>query len=214
MRRSAIAFRSSKLQLEGIISIPEGSPGPYPAVLVCHPHPMLGGNMDNLVVAAICDSAASNGFASLRFNFRGVDGSEGTFGEGRGEQEDLKAALGILTSWPDVDRNRTILAGYSFGAGVILAGLRRYRATRGFALVAPPISAVKDSRIRNDKRPKLFISGERDQLVESVALQRAIDDIRSPVRFHEVGEADHSLAGHEQAVAEQVIDFARQTTGD
>ena len=141
MMRSAVGFSSGKLQLEGIISLPEGVPGPYPAILACHPHPKLGGSMDHPIVAAICDVAAQQGFASLRFNFRSVGGSEGSFGAGAGEQEDVKAALGVLTAWPGIDRKRTILAGYSFGAGVILGGLRKYKASRGFALIAPPISA-------------------------------------------------------------------------
>ena len=210
MTRSAIAFRTGKLQLEGIISLPEGTPGPYPAILVCHPHPKLGGNMENDVVAAICEAAAREGFASLRFNFRGVGGSEGSFGEGEREQQDVKAALGVLRAWPDVDRKRTVLAGYSFGAGVILEGLRHYKASRGLALVAPPISAVRTSRVRDDKRPKLFVVGDKDRLVESVALQGELDGVRQPVRFHEIQGADHGLSGFEEGVAAHVLAFARQ----
>ena len=211
MIRSAVGFSSGDLQLEGIISLPEGTPGPYPAILTCHPHPKLGGSMDHPIVAAICDLAAQQGFASLRFNFRGVGGSGGSFGAGAGEQEDLRAALGVLTAWPGIDRKRTILAGYSFGAGVILGGLREYKASRGLALIAPPISAMRTSRVRKDKRPKLFVVGERDRLVESVALQRELDDVRQPVRFCEIQGADHSLVGQEQQVADQVLAFANQT---
>ena len=211
MMRSAVGFSSGKFQLEGIISLPEREPGPYPAILACHPHPQLGGSMDHPIVAAICDLAARQGFASLRFNFRGVGGSEGSFGAGAGEQEDVKAALGVLTAWPSIDRKRTILAGYSFGAGVILGGLGKYKSSRGLALIAPPISAIRTSRIRKDERPKLFVVGDRDRLVESVALQRELDDVRQPVRFCEIEGADHSLAGREQQVADQVLAFASQT---
>ena len=211
MMRSAVGFSSGEFQLEGIISLPEGAPGPYPAIVACHPHPKLGGSMDHPIVAAICDLAAHKGFASLRFNFRGVGGSEGSFGAGVGEQEDVKAALGVLTAWPGIDRKRTILAGYSFGAGVILGGLRKYKASRGLALIAPPISAIRSSPVRKDKRPKLFVVGERDRLVESVALQRELDDVRQPVRFCEIQGADHSLVGREQQVADQVLTFANQT---
>ncbi len=211
MMRSAVGFRSGRLELEGIISLPEGDPGPYPAILVCHPHPQLGGSMDHPVVAAICDLATHQGFASLRFNFRGVGGSEGSFGSGADEQADVKAALGVLTAWPGIDRKRTILAGYSFGAGVILGGLGKYKASRGLALIAPPISAIHASRVRKDKRPKLFVVGERDRLVESVALQRELDEVRQPVRFCEIEGADHSLAGRERQVADRVLAFANQT---
>lgn len=211
MMRSAVGFSSGKLQLEGIISLPEGVPGPHPAILACHPHPMLGGTMDHPIVAAICNLAAHQGFATLRFNFRGVGGSEGSFGTGAGEQEDVKAALGVLTAWPGIDGRRTILAGYSFGAGVILGGLRKYKASRGFALIAPPISAIRTSRVRNDKRPKLFVVGQRDRVVEPLALQRGLDGVRQPVRFCEIEGADHGLTGREQQVADEVVAFADQT---
>ncbi len=211
MTRSAVAFRTGKLQLEGIIELPENTAAPYPAILVCHPHPMLGGNMDNPVVVATCRAAAQEGFASLCFNFRGVGASEGNFGEGEDEQHDVKAALEVLRALPGVDRKRTILAGYSFGAGVILGGLRHYKASRGLALIAPPISAVQTSRLRGDKRPKLFVVGEKDRLVESVALQGELDGLRQPVRFHEIQGADHGLSGFEQEVAGHILDFARQT---
>ena len=210
MTRSALAFRTGKLQLEGIISLPEGTPLPYPAILVCHPHPMLGGNMENPVVAAICHAASREGFASLCFNFRGVGGSEGTFGEGEDEQQDVKAALGVLRALRGVDRKRTVLAGYSFGAGVILGGLRLYKASRGLALIAPPVSAIRTSRVRDDTRPKLFVVGDKDRLVESVELQAELDGVRQPVLFREIRGADHALSGFEEGVAAHVLDFARQ----
>ena len=166
--------------------------------------------MDNPVVAAICDTASREGFASLCFNFRGVGGSEGAFGEGEGEQQDVKAALSVLRALPGVDRKRTVLAGYSFGASVILGGLRHYKASRGLALIAPPISAIRTSRVRGDRRPKLFVVGDKDRLVDSVALQGELDGVRKPVRFHEIQGADHGLSGFEEGVAAHVLDFARQ----
>ena len=211
MRQTAIGFTSKRLSLEGILTTPEGIPGPYPALLVCHPHPVLGGNMENPVVTAICKGADREGLATLRFNFRGVGSSEGEFSNGEEEQEDVRAALNVLTHWPGIDGKRTALVGYSFGASVVLGGLRHYKATRGPVLIAPPISSVRDSRIRRDQRPKLFLVGEQDRIVASVSLQRALDDVRPPMQFSEIAGADHSLRGYEEAVAERVVSFVVDT---
>lgn len=207
MRQAAIAFQSKKLTLEGIITTPQGVPEPYPAILVCHPHPMLGGNMDHPVVTAICGAADREGIATLRFNFRGVGSSEGSFSNGKDEQNDAKVALSILKHWPSIDKKKLAMVGYSFGASVLLNGLKHYKDAKSLALIAPPISSVEGSRIKNDKRPKLFIVGQRDKVAPSVDLQSAIDDMRQPVQFREVPEVDHSLGTQIEAVAEQVAQF-------
>ena len=207
MRQTAIAFRSKRLTLEGVLTLPEELPQPYPAIVMCHPHPMLGGNMDNPVVTSVCRAATEAGFASFRFNFRGVDGSEGEFKGGDAEHEDIKAALNMVRRWPGVDDKRIALAGYSFGAGVILRGLRYFKRARSLALIAPPLSAIGDSRIVKDKRPKLFIVGQNDRLVSSVELQRTLDGVREPVQFREIADGDHSMSGREWEVADEVVGF-------
>ena len=211
MRQAAIGFKSKKLTLEGILATPQGFVEPFPALLVCHPHPVLGGNMENPVVMAVCRSADEQGIATFRFNFRGVGDSEGEFSNGKAEREDVKAALDILGHLPRIDRARLALAGYSFGASVVLAGLRHYKAARSLVLIAPTISSLRDSPIRKDKRPKLFLAGQRDRVVPSLELQRALDDIRAPVQFTEIADADHSLRDHESAVAELVVSFVMET---
>ncbi len=212
MRQTAIGFKSKSSELEGVLSTPEGLPPPYPALLVCHPLPTLGGDMNNPVVMAVCRSVDTLGLASLRFNYRGVNGSEGEFSE-TNAIDDVRSALNVLRRWPGVDRKRIALAGYSFSAGAILRGLRKYRVARSLALIAPPISAVDDSRIRKDKRPKLFVVGQNDRIVSSVALQRALDEVRQPVQFRELPGANHSLRGYERQAAEHVAVFVAQTLG-
>ena len=208
MRQTAITFKGKKLSLDGVLTTPEDVLAPYPALLVCHPHPKLGGSMDNAVVMAICRAADAEGVASLRFNFRGVGASEGEFDNGVGEQDDVKAALDMLGRWPDVDGRRLGLVGYSFGASVVLAGMRQYKAARGLVFIAPPVSSLEGSRVRKDKRPKLFIVGQMDGVVSSPELQREIDAVRAPVQFTEVEGADHGLGAHEEDVARRVVEFA------
>lgn len=211
MRQTAIAFRSKRLTLEGVLTLPEELPQPYPAIVMCHPHPMLGGNMDNPVVTSVCRAATEAGFASFRFNFRGVEGSEGEFKGGDAEHEDIKAALNMVRRWPGVDGKRIALAGYSFGAGMILRGLRHFRRAKSLVLIAPPLSAIGDSRIVKDKRSKLFIVGQNDRLVSSVELQRTLDGVREPLQFREIAGGDHSMSGREWEVADEVVGFVRDT---
>ena len=211
MRESAVGFESKKIALEGVLTVPEEFPEPYPALVVCHSHPTLRGNMSEPIVAAICANAGRLGIATLRFNFRGVEGSEGEFTNGETEQEDVKAALEVVRHWPGIDKRRVALAGYSFGAGVILRGLSKFKHAMSLTLIAPPISAVKESRIRKDKRPKLFMVGQNDRIVNSAELQRTLDEVRDPVQFREIPETDHSLRGHEQEVADRTLQFTTST---
>ena len=211
MRQTAIAFKSKGLTLEGVLALPTELPQPYPALVMCHPHPMLSGNMDHSVVSTVCRAVSDAGFASFRFNFRGVEGSEGEFKNGEAVHDDIKAALNLIRRWPGVDGKRVALGGYSFGAGAILRGLRHFRTARSLVLIAPPLSSIGDSRIVKDKRRKLFVVGQNDRLVSSVELQRVLDGVREPLQFREIADGDHSLSGCEWEVADQVAGFVRES---
>jgi alpha/beta superfamily hydrolase len=86
MKQTRVSFASGELSLEGILAVPEGA-GPFPVVIVCHPHPQYGGEMNNNVVVPICQALAQASIASLRFNFRGVGASQGIFADGIGEKK-------------------------------------------------------------------------------------------------------------------------------
>jgi alpha/beta superfamily hydrolase len=163
--------------------------------------------MEHPVVTAICRAAEREGIGSLRFNFRGVGDSEGEFTNGKRERDDLQAALQILKLLIGRDAGRMAVAGYSFGASVVLDGLRQCRSARGLVMIAPPLSALTRSRISDDRRPKLFVAGQRDRVAPSVDVQAALDGYRPPVEFEEIPEAGHDLSGHEDAVAARVADF-------
>ena len=117
MREVRLEFKSGGLSLEGVLALPGGT-GPFPAVIVCHPHSLYGGSMSNSVVVAICQALARQSIAALRFNFRGVGRSGGNYGGGIDEQEDVRAALALVPSTSEIDPKKIGLAGYSFGAGV------------------------------------------------------------------------------------------------
>jgi alpha/beta superfamily hydrolase len=214
MRETKIDFYTSKkLSLEGIFTLPDGLSTPPPGVVVCHPHPALGGDMENPVVTAICDAAGGEGIGSLRFNFRGVGESEGEFTNGDKEPDDLRAALHILRLLIGRDAGPLAIAGYSFGAAALLDGLRRCKSARALVMIAPPLSALKRSGIAGDGRPKLFVVGQRDRVAPSVDLQATLDGYSPPFEFEEIPEAGHDLSGHEDAVAERVAGFLVASLG-
>src|SRR5436190_15085176 len=124
--------------LEGELWVPVAT-SPMAGVVVAHPHPLRGGSMDSNVVVALCQGLQAAGIASLRFNFRGVDGSEGEHGNGADEVHDVLGALSFLAEQPQIDAGRMGLAAYSFGARVSLTVAPKAPQVRALLLVAPPL---------------------------------------------------------------------------
>ena len=149
MKQTAINFFSTDdLTLEGIIAeptgeeIPEGS-GDLPGVVFCAPEPHLGGTMLSTVIEALTREVTPRGFVSFRFNYRGVEDSQGENALGQGQTDDALAAIEMLRAWPGVDGRRIGIVGYSFGAAVGIAccgaragrtaGCRRRLADTGYS---------------------------------------------------------------------------------
>ena len=207
MRQTAVAFKSKGLTLEGVIAFPQGLAGPFPGAVVCHPHPLFGGNMDNGLVQEVCSALVREGFGTFRFNFRGVGNSEGSFTKGEKEPEDVNAALSLIRSWPDIDKRRFGLVGYSFGASMVLNGISRYKAAKALALISPPLTSLDHPKIENDKRPKLFIVGDRDRLVPHSDLKAKVDSLANPADLNIVPGADHSWRNYEAEAARRTARF-------
>ena len=207
MRQTSINFKSKRLTLEGVLTVPQEQPGPFPAAVLCHPHPLFGGSMDNAVVMAIARALDAAGIATLRFNFRGVGNSEGTFSKGAKEQQDLRSALELLRQWPGIDAKRLALVGYSFGAQVILQGLGNYKKAKALALLSPPLPSFDGSPVGKSSQSKLFMVGDSDRLADPARLEQAVANLASPVEFRVVPKADHSWKDHEQEAAQGIAHF-------
>lgn len=203
MGETRLTISSGPLALEGMLQTPAGS-GPFPAVVVCHPHPQYGGDMHNTVVTAIVRGVTARGMAALRFNFRGVGRSEGGYDGGRGEQDDVRAALACAAARPEVDAARLGLVGYSFGA--VMAALAADERVAALALIAPPLAATDlGDRLTTFPRPLLLLAGERDQFCPADALHRLAAQSRAELVL--VPGVDHFWFGQERRIEEAVGGF-------
>ena len=172
------------------------------AIVVCHPHPLFGGTMRNKVVYWISRAFEDLGHPVLRFNFRGVDQSEGVWDEGNGESDDAAAALNWLhEKHPDVP---LWLAGFSFGC---YAGLKAAnhddRVERMFA-VAPAVNLWDFSFIRNETRPLTIIHGTADELVPHDMVSAWVELLDS-VAYHEIEGAGHFFPEHHEELQAALI---------
>ena len=203
-----VRFSGAGLELEGILNLPAGE-GSFPAVAVCHPHPLYGGDMHNNVVLAICHALTEVSIAAFRFNFRGVGSSEGDFAEGVGEQEDVISALAFLASVSQVDSNKIGLAGYSFGAKVALPVALQNEQVKVVALVSPFLSASDWEQLKGYVKPKLFLCGDEDYFVSSQEVQQLTSGLPEPSQCEVIPGADHFWWGYEGKIAGKVSTFFR-----
>lgn len=162
-RTEKISIDGPAGKLEALFERPSGAE-PAGVAVVCHPHPVHGGTMQNKVTHTLARAFLGRGFAALRFNFRGVGGSEGEFDEGAGELDDAIAA----TRWarerlPEVP---LWLAGFSFGAAIAVKAAAKVSAD-GLVSVAPAISRVAANGGAQPTCPWLVIQGEVDELVDT-----------------------------------------------
>jgi hypothetical protein len=192
--------------LEGILHLPDGA-GPFPGAVVCHPHPQFGGSMDVPLVVALAKGLAAAGWASLRFNFRGVGASQGTFDDGVGEAEDVEAALAYLAAQPSVRPTGLAVVGYSFGAWVGLEAACQTPSVSAVAAVALPMWRMPEGWLDGCALPKLFIAGDRDTVCPARELQEWACTLSGPTEIAVLTRADHYLAHREPHIVKEVVRF-------
>ena len=181
-------------RLEALLNT--GLPGAQNAVLLCHPHPLGGGTMHNKVVYHAMKAFHSFGLPVLRFNFRGTGLSEGRHDHGRGEQDDVRAAL----DWLDQNLHLPILfAGFSFGSYVGLRVACSDSRVKGAVALGLPVHAegrdYSYEFLANCDMPKLFISGTRDQFGPKEKVDSTIAAAHPPSEMVWIEAADHFFAG-------------------
>jgi alpha/beta superfamily hydrolase len=179
-------------KLECLLEEPEDQ-HPREAVLICHPHPQHGGTMHNKVVYRIARGMRRAGFVVLRFNYRGVNLSEGKYDEGVGEIDDARSALEVLRSrYPDLPFS---LAGFSFGSRIVLKiGCEPMGASR---LIAVGFPAAQDSsrELGRCQVPRTFIQSTHDEFSPRQAMEAYFETLDQPKQLIWVEAGDHFFAG-------------------
>jgi alpha/beta superfamily hydrolase len=163
--------------------------------------------MDNNVVYSLSESLTQTSLISFRFNFRGVCGSQGEFGQGIGELEDVKAAISFISTVKEVDSKRIGLAGYSAGAGFGLPVGSKDERIKALAAISPPLSMFNFDFLKNCPKPKFLISGSRDDLIPVNQFLESCQTLPDPKECEIIEGADHFWRGYESHVAVKVTAF-------
>lgn len=194
--------------LEALVETPrEGAP--RAAAVICHPHPLHGGTMDNKVAYTLARAFLARQFLALRFNFRGVGASEGSFDEGRGERQDALAAVGeARRRLPDAP---LWLGGFSFGAAIAIGAAAEAQAA-GLVSVAPAVSRVADVAGPGLEIPWVVIQGDQDELVNVDDTIEWINGLAPGPELEVLAGAEHFFHGKLVELREAVEVFVEQHT--
>jgi hypothetical protein len=202
----AIEIQAGSVVLEGLLSL---AGAPKSGAVVCHPHPLRGGDMHNNVVSGLVTALARAGIATLRFNFRGAGRSGGVHDDGNAEQGDVDAAVDCLLARSGL--SAVAVAGYSFGAMVGLrAGAANPRVSK--LVGVGPVLATRDfSFLEPVTKPKLLISGDRDDYCPLAALKSLFERLAEPKSLTVIEGADHFFHGREAQAGEAAARFLSAT---
>lgn len=191
---TVIYFTSGGLRLAGALARAEGGKG----VIIAHPHPLYGGDMENPVVRAIQQAYFQQGFSTLRFNFRGVGASAGRFDNGVGERADVQAAL----AWAaDLGMTDIDLAGYSFGAWVN-AGLGAF--CRRMVMVSPPVAFMDFGPPAPIANLGLIVTGGRDEIAPPDKIAGYRSAWNPTAAFEVIPGADHFYTGFLEILEDKI----------
>lgn len=186
-----------------MLEFPAGT-APRALAVVCHPHPMFGGTLTNKVVHTVARACVAQGAATLRFNFRGVGASAGSYDEGRGETDDLLAVLRYgrgraadLPLW---------LGGFSFGSFVALRGQATAGAQR-LVTVAPPVGRWDFSELEAPQCPWLVVQGDQDELVDHREVAAWMAALAPQAQLVLLPGAEHFFHGRLHEVKAAVSEF-------
>ena len=204
------APRSEKLFIDGpagrlqaVYELP-GDAEPSAAVVVCHPHPLHGGTLHNKVAHTLARAFVRLGFAALRFNFRGVEESDGRYDEARGELDDALAALDWLQArHPD---RPPWIAGFSFGAAIAIRAAVA-RPVAGLVSVAPAVRRFAGGLDDQPRCPWLIIQGDEDELVTVDETVEWVNGLEPGPELRVINAAEHFFHGRLVELREAVTEF-------
>jgi alpha/beta superfamily hydrolase len=210
MKEERVFIPANGIQLEGLLSIQE-APSFKGGVICCHPHPQYGGEMSHPVMTTALEAAWQEGFSTLRFNFRGVGGSEGSYGEGVGEGQDVRAVANYLDSRLKGSPSLLILVGYSFGAWAGFPVAVEDERFVGMVAIAPPLEIYDFGFLKGCRKRKLFITGDRDAFCPPSLLEGWYQQLEEPKSLTLIPGADHFLFSHIRFLIQPLREFFRKS---
>jgi alpha/beta superfamily hydrolase len=188
-------------RLEALLEEPEET-APREAALVCHPHPQHGGTMHNKVVYRVARGLRRAGAVVLRFNYRGVNLSEGSYAHGEGELEDARCALSLLRErYPDLP---VTLAGFSFGSRIALRLACGGESARRAIAVGFPTVYEDRSYLESCVMPRIFVQSTQDEYGPAAELEALVTALPEPKKLVFVQAQDHFFAGALEKLEEEI----------
>jgi hypothetical protein len=220
-----VHFNSDGLKLEGVLSYDENVLDP-PMILLCPPHPHLGGDMENNVITELGKVLAENGFATLRFNYRGVGCSESKLNNIAEVYEywetilnnddcsdaivDAASAINYLES--TVGTKKMFIAGYSFGAVVAMRLSVMNENIKAFAAISTPFGRFDTAFLSDCKKPKLFFCADNDFAASLEEVDKGMLNISEPKILDIMNDCDHFYIDKEIEIANKVLKFFNLNT--
>jgi alpha/beta superfamily hydrolase len=197
MEEEKVVFGPEDVRLEGLYANSGGAVG----AVISHPHPLRGGDMSNPIVDIMAEALFAVGISTLRFNFRGVGKSSGTHDAGRGEQDDVLAAISFME---EQGRREIMLAGYSFGAWVS-AGILNRRNLLPAVFVSPPVSLLGFDFTTLRGKVGIIICGDRDKYCPTDRIKIVAAELAC--RLDIIPDADHFYQSRENDFAACIKDY-------
>ncbi|MFQ5786783.1 MAG: alpha/beta hydrolase [Thermodesulfobacteriota bacterium] len=215
-----VNFKSDGMKLEGVLSYDENAVNP-PSMLLCSPHPHLGGDMENNVITALGKVLAERGFTTLRFNYRGVGNSESRLDNIAEEYKywddvlnndnysdaivDAISALNFLES--TCGTNRLYITGYSFGAIVAMMMSVKNADIEAFAAISTPFGRFEPALMSDCRKPKMFICADNDFASSIEDVEEGMLNVSEPKLLDVISNCDHFYIDREIEIANRVYDF-------
>lgn len=175
------------------------------AAVVCHPHPLFGGTLHNKVVYQAAKALDSLGIPVLRFNFRGAGLSEGAHDRGRGEQDDVRAALNFLAA--EFPKTPLVLAGFSFGCWVGLRVGCADERVKNLIGIGAPVNSSDFSYLNDCAKAKLFVHGSNDEFGDVRKVQAMVKELPGQNQLVIVSGVDHFFSGKIGELGQAIVDW-------
>ncbi len=195
------------LRIEGIAHVPAGAQH-APVVILCHPQPA-SSDMRDALTTLLARQLAEAGMIALRFNFRGVGKSQGQQSDGRMEPLDLAGAIDYALALPGADASKVCVVGHAFGAYIALMYAPYDLRIRTVVAISIPMFRVAGGLPKAFERPKLFVTGEFDEICPLFKLEPFVEQLKGPKGIKVIVGARHLMRDYEEAAVNTVIKYIK-----